>query len=238
MEPHGPLYQVLPIWVLKRVDVLLSVPMGDRYHGNRALEYDEIRSQQEWWHRENQAMRTILSNLEDCHSVLDVPCGSGRFFPLYHDFGMKTTGLDISHSMLKECREKHKSSSISPSLEQGSATAIPFGDCSFDLVVSFRFLQSIVSFDDAQKAIREMARVSSKYVVLELDFLQHEHPRRFLPSGAATMRGRLTKDEIRTLLESSGLDILSIHGPFKDDPPSQFAFLCKKRADLNSEQVP
>lgn len=210
--------------------------MGDRYHGNRALAYDEIRSQQEWWRRESEAMQKILRRLRDCHNVLDVPCGSGRFFPLYRDVGLATTGLDISSSMLAECREKHKSGSDSLSLQQGSATNLPFDDCSFDLVVSFRFLQSIVSFADAQKAIREMARVASKYVVLELDFLQRELPRRFIPSGAATMRNRLTKNEIRDFLASSGLDILAIEGPFKDNPPSQFAFLCKKRGHPNRPQ--
>ena len=87
-------------------------------------------------------------------SILDVGCGNG-FFTHYFSQRAYTIGIDYSRYML----------SINPcnQLIQGSALSLPFKANSFDLVFCSNLLHHI---KDPEMVIREMKRVSKKYVVL------------------------------------------------------------------------
>lgn len=90
-------------------------------------------------------------------SVLDVGCGNGYYtVPLEKVFG-RAAGLDFSDAMLKvnPARERHL----------GSATELPFVDGEFDIVTCSHLLHHL-ELADRRKAVREMARVSRRAVVL------------------------------------------------------------------------
>ena len=97
-------------------------------------------------------------------SVLDAPCGSGRFYPILSKAG-RLTMLDLDPAMLDEVRRAHGQAS-SLQLVRGDASALPFPDGSFDLVLCMRLLHHIG--DDALrlKILRELARVTRRYVGL------------------------------------------------------------------------
>jgi len=132
--------------------------------------------------------------------------------------------------MTEKARLKASELGIEAHLEVGDARRMPFEDSSFDIVVSFRFLQSIVSLSDAVDVIREIARVSRQYAVLELDVRVGNQERRFEPSKKAAMRNKLSLEEITSLLSGFNLRVLRVEGPFKKASQSQYAFVCEKTA--------
>lgn len=87
-------------------------------------------------------------------SILDVGCGNG-FFTYYFSKLAYTVGIDYSRYML----------SINPCdlLIQGSALSLPLKTDSFDLVFCSNLLHHV---KDPETVVREMKRISKKYVVL------------------------------------------------------------------------
>jgi demethylmenaquinone methyltransferase / 2-methoxy-6-polyprenyl-1,4-benzoquinol methylase len=84
--------------------------------------------------------------------VLDLCCGTGDLAIADREAGGEVVGLDFSERMLARARRK------ADAIEwvRGDATALPFGDSSFDAVtVGF----GIRNLDDMERGLRELARV-------------------------------------------------------------------------------
>jgi SAM-dependent methyltransferase len=84
--------------------------------------------------------------------VLDVGCGEGRFCRMLGDNGVPSTGVDPTPALIAAARERDPGGVY----VEAEAEDLPFGDESFDLVVSYL---SLVDIPDAYSAIREMVRV-------------------------------------------------------------------------------
>lgn len=222
--------RVLPV-VPERISNLfrhsLDRPFGNRYYQDRARDYDQLRENQPSWAEEHRTLREIATELGRGLSVLDVPVGSGRFFPVYGELDWSVSGLDVSDEMLEVARNRSDGVLASkPILMKGKATALPFSDSEFDVVVCFRFLQSIVSFGDAQRVIAEIARVSKRFAVLHLDVRPEGLPEGPYPKPRETMRGKLTWLQIEDLLRSEGLHIQKKIGPMSHESKNEFVALC------------
>jgi 2-polyprenyl-3-methyl-5-hydroxy-6-metoxy-1,4-benzoquinol methylase len=77
-----------------------------KYHGRKAETYEEIRVKQERWDIENAEVKRMLKTIRP-KSVLDVPCGTGRFIRTYDTLGVKdVTAIDVSDSMLALAKKK------------------------------------------------------------------------------------------------------------------------------------
>lgn len=92
----------------------------------------------------------------DGDRVLDVACGPGLVANRVNQVSGKlcmVTGIDLNEGMLNIARRN-------PAIEwhQGSASELPFGESSFDVVVCQQGLQY---FSDRAGAVKEMARVLS-----------------------------------------------------------------------------
>lgn len=85
-------------------------------------------------------------------SVLDVGCGEGRFCRMLAERGAQVTGLEPTARLLEEARKRHPQGRY----ESGDAAKLPFGNATFDLVVSY---VALVDIADYRAAIREKARV-------------------------------------------------------------------------------
>lgn len=92
--------------------------------------------------------------------VLEVGCGTGLLLERISAFARRATGVDLSGGMLAQARDRGLE------VVQGSATALPFADESFDVVCSFKVLAHI---EDIHAAMREMTRVTRPggYVLAE-----------------------------------------------------------------------
>jgi len=221
------LLPLLPDWLSNSFRHSLDRPFGDRYYQDRARHYDQQREHQASWAEENRVLREVAAGLGLGLSVLDVPVGSGRFFPVYADLDWSVSGLDVSDEMLEIARMRADGVfTTKPLLRKGKATSLPFPDSEFDVVVCFRFLQSIVSFGDARRVIAEIARVTKRFAVLHLDVRPEGLPEGQYPRPRETMRGKLTWSQIEDFLRSEGLQVQKKIGPMPHETKNEFVVVC------------
>ena len=92
--------------------------------------------------------------------VLEVGCGTGLLLQRIQKFARSAKGVDLSPGMLTLARERGLD------VVEGSATALPFPDSSFDVTCSFKVLAHV---RDIERALAEMARVTRPggYVIAE-----------------------------------------------------------------------
>ena len=82
--------------------------------------------------------------------LLDIGCGTGAQTVAFRDLGWEVTGVDASEDMLRRAQARGLEAT------RADATALPFGDASFDAVVS---LWTHTDVDRFGSAVGEAARV-------------------------------------------------------------------------------
>lgn len=82
--------------------------------------------------------------------LLEVGCGTGLLLERFAAMCKTAKGVDLSPGMLEKARQRGLD------VVEGSATALPFEDASFDVAVSFKVLAHI---PDIRTALSEMTRV-------------------------------------------------------------------------------
>lgn len=111
--------------------------------------------------------------------VLEVGCGTGLVLQRIRSFARSVRGLDLSAGMLEKARQRGLD------VVEGSATALPFDDASFDVACSFKVLAHV---PEVELALREMARVTRPGGVVIAEFYNPHSLRgllkRFGPAGA------------------------------------------------------
>ncbi|WP_376967333.1 class I SAM-dependent methyltransferase (plasmid) [Azospirillum sp. A26] len=135
----------------------------DYWDGDRRICYGGYRYMEGRWEKVARAMAEHYG-LKPGSKVLDVGCGKGY---LLYDFtkvvpGIEVYGIDVSDYALANAKEE-----VKDRLQHGNATALPFADKSFDLVISLTTLHNLHSYD-LDKALREVERVGKeKYICVE-----------------------------------------------------------------------
>ena len=113
------------------------------------------------------ALDLALRSISGVQTVLDMPCGSGRFTNLFYEKGYQQVGADISMEMIsvlaKDQKEKHRV----PLLVRCDGEALPFKDDIFDCVICVRFLHHYMPDSVRVKILREMRRVSRKWLIVQ-----------------------------------------------------------------------
>jgi SAM-dependent methyltransferase len=88
--------------------------------------------------------------------VLEVGCGSGYFLHRFVEFGgSRAAGIDLVEARIDEARRRY------PNLEliAGDAGALPWDDASFDLVIQFTCISSVLDPELRARIASEMWRV-------------------------------------------------------------------------------
>jgi len=90
-------------------------------------------------------------------TVLDVACGGGNVVCAFAEIVHHATGIDVTPAMLERARAVAREKSLSSvSWDQGQATALPYADGTFTIVVT-RF--SFHHFIEPLAVLKEMVRV-------------------------------------------------------------------------------
>ncbi len=93
--------------------------------------------------------------------VLECGCGTGLILERIQEFARHAAGIDLSPGMLELARARGLD------VREGSVTALPFPDASFDVTCSFKVLAHV---PDIGRALSEMARVTRPGGVILAEF--------------------------------------------------------------------
>jgi len=132
---------------------------GDRKYGYGGYQYDG---------RQRPIAEAMANHygIKRGDKILDVGCGKGY---LLYEFtqvvpGVEVAGIDISEYGIEKSKEE-----VKPFLRVGNATSLPFGDDSFDFVLSITTLHNLYIYE-LKQAIQEIERVgkgSKKHIAVE-----------------------------------------------------------------------
>ncbi len=134
---------------------------ADRYDRGRDHGYHKL--------IDDQAAAIVRRYCAD-QDVLEVGCGTGLVLGRVAPHARSARGVDLSPGMLARARERGLD------VQEGSATALPFTDASFDLSYSFKVLAHIPDWD---ACMREMVRVTRPGGHLIFD-IYNRHSLRYL----------------------------------------------------------
>jgi len=203
-----------------------------KYNGDIARRYNERRTNESKWIKEQEIFSSILSAFPESSCLVDVPIGTGRFISFYKKYKLRCEGIDISEDMLNEARKVAVSHQYAMSFMQGSADKLPQADSACDYVICARLL-NWVPFPTLEAMVREFDRVSRAGLVLEIRVSSEldgntlaETPRKNYISRTARAISKMVKailkgkpttfylhdsDMINRLFDSLGLDIVNAH---------------------------
>jgi len=100
--------------------------------------------------------------------ALDLPCGYGRLYPIAREISDRVVEGDWSFPLLQAARARESGDASLGSAfgyVRGTALCLPFRDGAFDLVLSVRLCHHIDAREERIQYLREILRVSAKWVV-------------------------------------------------------------------------
>ncbi len=139
--------------------------------------FDKTRSESIFHKKKHEFETKIIKNSlnkikKEKIRVLDVACGTGRILSeIVKDSRIDYTGLDTSKEMLEVLKKKFANKKIKVVLSEGEK--MPFKDESFDLTFTYHLLWHL-PWEDQQKIIREMIRVTKRGGLIVFDTLNEK----------------------------------------------------------------
>jgi SAM-dependent methyltransferase len=177
--------------------------------------------------REQHIVEALLTTCQiQGGTLLDVPCGYGRFTALFARLGIIATGVDVSGDMVRLAREEQVPPGRGRWLH-ADIFDLPFADATFDCTLSIRLLHHRFSHDERIRMLRELARVSRRFVLLSFYLSTPLHN---LARHWRGTRGRLsmmTPVQFHDLVQQSHLHILQQRALWRFGHAQTFAALTK-----------
>jgi ubiquinone/menaquinone biosynthesis C-methylase UbiE len=192
-----------------------------------AAEYDKRRFTTPARQRRNlrkwRAIQKALAETTGVHTVLDLPCGTGRFTGDLARQGYLVVGSDISFEMMRQA-------AVSPDVAHegivgyvdADAEGLPFRNASLDCIVSIRFMFH-VDPTTRRRILREMGRVSKRWLIVDY---RHRYTARWVLRQLRYSLGlishqteRVSRRGLRSEFHDAGLTILrviSVHSWMSD----------------------
>jgi SAM-dependent methyltransferase len=155
-----------------------------------------------FWFRGRRVLlfRLLARELRQPHRrILDAGCGTGRLLADLHALGHDVAGVDSLSGAVDRSRRACPGADV----REGSATALPFPDASFDGVVALDLLEHV---DDDRLAASELARVlaAGGWLLVSVP----AGPRLWsVRDVSAGHRRRYTRRALRDLLAGAGLNV-------------------------------
>ncbi len=162
-------------------------------------------------YREIKIVRDLIDSINAGNKIriLDIPCGTGKLFPIFLKRGFLIYAADISKEMLSCIPKEH----IKPQVKEIKtldATRVGYKDGFFEIVICLRLLHR-VPHKLRKRIIKELSRVSSSYIILsvgELPFItKMVHSLKELFRDGKTLPSPATHNEILDLAKKNNLVI-------------------------------
>lgn len=155
-----------------------STSLYDRkrhYVADKARYYDAARTgpdsaplARHRWQAEMRAVEAIAASLESPTTILDLPCGTGRFFPIFAAQGHAVIGGDVSRDMLAAIPHARHACGYVRRL-RCDAERIPLADNGVDVILAMRFW-SFLPDDVRRRTLAEWRRVARIGVYVQVRF--------------------------------------------------------------------
>jgi len=146
-------------------------------------------------------------------NVLDIPCGTGRIFPMFISNNISFTGSDISREMMEMSRDRFGKSGLLNGMVRCDAESLPFSDRSFDSVVSIRFMFHVPK-EVRLNILKEMARISKGWLIIDY---RHRYTVKYWIKRHMNSLGigkppsyRFSVDDLQSELNSAGIKLVRI----------------------------
>ena len=165
------------------------------------------------------AIRKALSRTTGVRTILDLPCGTGRFTGALAREGFEIVGSDISLEMLRKAASV-TAAEIAAGQRltvrgylQANAEALPLRSDSLDCVVCIRFMMHV---DPATRVrmLREFARVSRRWVIVDY---RHKYTFRYVLTHTFGKLGlgrsplsRVSRKDLEAELRAGGFAIREV----------------------------
>ncbi len=194
----------------------------DPYGGNAAHDYElhhdkSLRNRLTTW-RERRVLAQALAASNDSRIVLDLPCGTGRFWPAIRAAGAEEIiAGDASDAMLTVAAGNRLDARAPSKLLKLDALAIDLPDNAVTFAACMRFYHHLALADDRRQLLNELARVSSGDIAVTLwtDGNLAAWRRRNKPAGEPTRGyGRRVcrpRAEVEQEFDAWGYDVLARH---------------------------
>jgi ubiquinone/menaquinone biosynthesis C-methylase UbiE len=112
-----------------------------------------------------EAIQSALKIAHPVRTIVDIPCGTGRFTPDLSRQGYHVIGADISVPMMTEAKKLDGGETLY-GFVKADAENLPFPSNAVDCIISIRFMHHIDP-DTRIKILGEMARVSRRCLIID-----------------------------------------------------------------------
>lgn len=224
----------------ERISPKIELGTQTGYYGSLAASYDGRRFSgalgrlKNW--RDQQLIVKAVRHAGHVDRILDVPCGTGRLVRSLASRVPYSIGADISLDMITFSRgHPHAQSRPNGLVEyvQCDARYLPFGNDSFDVVLSGRFLHHLFHLPQSERlqVIQEFARVSRKWVLgdfnIQYGLKYYVNKMRSVLQGKPLKSQRRTATEVFEELTQAGLRVERVY-PISWVASEKWYILCRK----------
>ncbi len=186
-----------------------------------ASKYDDVRFIKRSHRMRNKRKLTAIQRAisaaaalgSEIKNVIDIPCGTGRLFPLFIDNKISFTGADISREMMEVSRNRFEKSGLLNGMVRCDAEFLPFRDRSFDAVASIRFMFHVPK-EVRHNILKEMARISKGWLIIDY---RHRYTVKYFIKKSLNTLGigrppsyRFSVSDLQHELNSAGIKIVRI----------------------------
>ena len=148
---------------------------GDRIYGYGGYKYDGR------WVSVAKRIKKIYK-LKNNAKILDIGCAKGFLVKDIVDIGLDAYGLDISEYAIKN---SHKD--VAGRIHLGNANKLPFGDNTFDFVISLNTLHNLEK-KDCKVALKEITRVSKGRSFIQVDAYRNKEEKKIFLDWVLTAK--------------------------------------------------
>jgi len=113
------------------------------------------------------ALTRALEEVPEVKGILDIPCGTGRYTDFLCEKGYLYFGADVSMQMMEVLAGDQKDQGKMVPLVRCDCEHLPFKDNTIDCVVTIRFLNHHIPSHVREEMLREMRRVSKKWLIVQ-----------------------------------------------------------------------